>query len=167
LELQAQEIDADGYAVYHLLADLIDGGRRQQAVSLLGLEEQSYEVQDQVLLSSFVVAVGAFLFARAPSTVENGRIYKLTHPPQAARMNFIMHSAMNWCKQNRPHLQAYMTLERFQMLMRATEMATWGVNGGTDWAVQTAFLHSDEGARYISKLDECFKAHVRSLGASR
>ncbi len=163
LELQAQEIDADGYAVYHLLADLIDGGRRAQTVGLLGLEEQSPRVQDEVLLSSVVVAVGAFLFARTPSTVESAKIYKLTHPPQAARMNFIMHSAVNWCKQNRPHLESYMTIKRFQMLRRATATATWGMNGGTDWALQIAFLQTDEGSRYISKLDERFKAHVQSL----
>ncbi len=167
LELQAHEVDADAYSAYYVLADLIDGGLRQQAVGLLRLEEQNEGVQDEVLLSSFVIAVGAFLFARTPSTVDNTRIYKLIHPPQAARMNFIMHSAFTWCEQNRPHLNAYMTPEKFQMLMRATAMATWGMNGGTDWAVQTAFLQSDEGARYISKLDERFKAHVRSLGASR
>jgi hypothetical protein len=28
LETQAQEIDADRYTVYHVLASLIDGGRR-------------------------------------------------------------------------------------------------------------------------------------------
>src|SRR2546425_2300343 len=35
LEVQALEIDADGYAVYHVLAHLIDGERRSEAVRLL------------------------------------------------------------------------------------------------------------------------------------
>ena len=163
LEGQAKEIDADGYAVYYVLAHLIAGNRRQQALGLLGLDKQKENVQDEVLFSSFVIAVGAFLFARSPSSVDSARIYELTHPPQAARMNFILHFAVNWCKQNRPHLEAYMTLTRFQMLMGAVATATWGMNGGADWSAQTAFLQSDDGARYISKLDECVKAHIKSL----
>lgn len=163
LEGQAREVDADGYAVYHVLADLIDGNRRKQALGLLRLEEQKDSVQDEALFSSFVVAVGAFLFARAPSTVDNAKIYQLTHPPQAARMNFILHFAINWCGQNRLGLEAYMTKDRFQILMRAVATATWGLNGGADWSAQTAFLQSDAGSRYISKLDQCVKAHIQSL----
>jgi hypothetical protein len=162
LEVQAQEIDADGYAVYHVLADLIDGNRRQQALGLLKLEEWEVSEQDNVLFSSVVVALGAFLFARAPSIVNNARIYSLTHAPQAVRMNFILHFALNWCKQNRPHLQSYMTKERFQVLMRAVAVATWGMNGGADWSHQTVFLQSENGSSYISKLSECVKKHIRS-----
>jgi hypothetical protein len=163
LERQAQEVDADGYAVYHVMADLIDGNRRHQALSLLGLEEQKDSMQDEVLFSSFVVAVGAFLFTRPPSTVDSAGIYQLTHPPQAARMNFILHFAISWCRQNRPRLEAHMTRERFQSLMTAVATTTWGMNGGADWSAQTVFLQSDDGSRYISKLDHCVKAHIQSL----
>ena len=163
MEQQAWEVDADGYAVYHVLADLIDGGRRSQAVGLLQCEAEQASVQDEVLFSSFVIAVGGFLLLRPPVAIDEVTVYKLTHPPQAARMNSIMQSAIAWCKQNRPALVPWMTRDRFQALMSAAAKATWGLNGGNDWHAQTAFLQSEEGATYISRLDECVKAHVKSL----
>ena len=160
---QTLEAYADGYAVYHVLANLIDGGGRAQEVSLLKLEAEPSGVQDGVLFSCFVVAVGAFLFVRPPDALDNARIYKLTHPPQAARMNCLMQQAISWCKQNRPGLEAWMTLDRFQMLMKGVAEATWGMNGGRDWAAQVAFLQSEAGDEYFRELDRSLKAYVQSL----
>jgi hypothetical protein len=67
LESQAFEIDADGYAVYHVLAHLIDGARRSQATELLSCNHQKASTQDEVLFSSFVMAIGAFLFVLPPA----------------------------------------------------------------------------------------------------
>lgn len=163
LEQQTLEADADGYAVYHVLANLIDGGGRPQAVSLLKLEAEPVSVQDEVLFSCFVVAVGAYLFVRPPQALDNANIYKLTHPPQAARMNCLMQQGIGWCKQNRSSLEAWMRLDRFQMLMNGVAEATWGMNGGRDWAAQVAFLQSEAGAEYFRKLDRSLKAYVQSL----
>jgi hypothetical protein len=163
LEQQTLEADADGYAVYHVLANLIDGGGRAQEVSLLKLEAEPSEVQDEVLFSCFVVAVGAYMFVRPPQALDSANIYNLTHPPQAARMNCLMQQAISWCKQKRPGLQAWMTLDRFRRLMRAVAEATWGMNGGRDWAAQIAFLQSEDGAEYFRKLDRSLKAYVQSL----
>ena len=163
LESQAFEIDADGYAVYHVLAHLFDGPGRTQAVELLGCGEAQIRAQDEVLFASFVMAVGAFLFVQPPGTLDPSKIYKRSHPPQSARMNWIMHAAIGWCQQNRPDLATWITKDRFQMLMRAVAAATWGMNGGTDWSDQTAFLLSEPGSEYVKKLDECVKKHIKSL----
>lgn len=163
LEQQTREADADGYAAYHVLANLIDGGGRAQAVSLLKLEVEPSGVQDEVLFSCFVVAVGAYLFVRPPQALDSTNIYKLTHPPQAARMNCLMQQAINWCKHNRPGLEAWMTFDRFKGLMHGVAEATWGMNGGRDWAAQTAFFQSEDGGEYFRKLDRSLKAHVQSL----
>jgi hypothetical protein len=163
LEQQTLEADADGYAVYHVLANLIDGGERAQAVSLLKLEAKPVSVQDRVLFSCFVVAIGAYLFVRPPQALDNVSIYELTHPPQAARMNFLMHQAIFWCKQKRPGLEAWMTLDRFQRLMKGVAEATWGMNGGKDWVQQIEFLRSEDGAEYVRKLDRSLKAYIQSL----
>ena len=163
LALQAHEVDADGYAVYHVLEDLLNGTRRSQAVGLLNLEEKPATIQDETLLSSFVIAVGAFLYIRPPIPLDNIGIYKLMHPPQAARMNYIMHYATTWAKQNRPHLAVWMTNDKFQMLMCAVATATWGLNGGHNWQAQATFLRSEEGSTYLKKLDESVKNHIRSL----
>ena len=163
LESQAFEIDADGYAVYHVLAHLFDGPGRTQAVELLGCGEAQIHTQDEVLFASFVMAVGAFLFVQPPGTLDPSKIYKRSHPPQSARMNWIMHAAIAWCQQNRPELKAWMTRERFQMLMRAVAEASWGMNGGKDWSDQTTFLQSEPGREYVERLDARVKKHIESL----
>ena len=163
IEQQALEADADGYAAYHVLAHLIDGEGRSHAVSLLKIEAAPSGFQDEVLFACFIVGVGAFLFVRPPTALDNASIYALTHPPQAARMDYVMRHAMAWCKQNRPGLEAQMTIDRFRMLMNAVAEATWGMNGGRDWAAQTASLLSQGGSEYLKSLDKSLKAHVQSL----
>jgi len=163
LESQAFEIGADGYAVYHVLAHLFDGPGRTQAVDLLGCSEAQTSTQDEVLFASFVVAVGAFLFVQPPRPLDPAKIYKRSHPPYSARMNWIMHAAIGWCQQNRPDLEAWMNKDRFQMLMRAVAGATWGMNGGKDWSDQVAFLQSEPGREYVEKLDARVKKNVESL----
>lgn len=163
LERQTLEADADGYAAYHVLANLIDGGARSQAIALLKLEAEPASVQDEVLLSCFVVSVGAYLFVRPAPALDSVSIYELTHPPQAARMNCLIYQAMAWCKQNRPDLQTWMTLDRFQKLMNAAAEAAVGMSGGLVWGAQTAFLRSEDGSEYFRKLDKNLKAHVQSL----
>ena len=164
LEDQAREIDADGYAAYHVLSHLIDGAEgRNHALRLLGRDQEASSIQDEILLSAFVVAVGAFFFARSPSTLEDVDVCNLTHPPQAARMNYLMHTVIAWCKHYRPLLEAYMTRERFQILMSAAAQAVWGMNGGRDWISQNEFLRSERGSEYQTKLEERVKEHVQSL----
>jgi hypothetical protein len=162
LEEQILEADADGYAVYHVLANLIDGPARS-AVDLLRLAGEAAERQDQVLLSCFVLAVAAYLFLRPAPTLDSVNIYRLTHPPQAARMNLIMHDAIAWCKQNRPHLVAWMTVERFQVLMAAVAEAMLGKGGSANWQAQSEFLRSADGDAYFRRVDAGVKAHVQAL----
>ena len=142
---------------------LLKGNRRQHALCRLSLENEAQNAQDEALFSSFLIAVGAFLFCRPPSGVDRAKIHKLTHTPQAARMNFIMHSAISWCRQNKPDLETYMTKDKFQKLMHAVAVATSRMNGGVDWSIQTQFFLSNEGAAYIANLDGLVKAHIKSL----
>jgi len=163
LEEQAFEVDADGYAVYHVLSHLITGPRREQALEILGCAQARPERQDEILFYSFVMAIAAFLFILAPISADASTIYNRTHPPQAARMNEIMHSAIGWCKQNRPDLVAVLTLSKFQTLMTVVLAAISGMNGIGDWSGQTAFLASESGSEYSKKLRAHFRKHVQSL----
>ncbi len=79
-------------------------------------------------------------------------------------MNFVMKAVTSWCAQNRAALVAWMNLERFQVLMRATAAATWGMNGGQDWSEQTRFLQSEVGRVYFRKLDDCLIQEVKAFG---
>jgi hypothetical protein len=92
LEEQTLELNADAHSAVFVLANLIERDERRGAIKLLELEAEPEGGQDEVLYSSFVVAVGGYLFARPPTTLERQGIYKLTHPPQAMRMNFLMHA---------------------------------------------------------------------------
>lgn len=78
---QAFELDADGYAVYHVLAHLIAGPRRQQATEILRCRQAQLSVRDEILLSSFVMAVGAFLHVLPPMSADPCEVYNRSQPP--------------------------------------------------------------------------------------
>lgn len=161
---QAFELDANGYAVYHVLAHLIAGPRRQQATEILSCTHAQPSVQDEILLSSFVMALGAFLYVLPPMSAESCQVYNRTHPLQAARMRWVMNNTINWCKQNnRPALAAYMTVNRFQTLMLVVATAISRMNGGRDWQEQTAFLKSGDGSKYLEQLAVLVKVHAQAL----
>jgi hypothetical protein len=65
-----------------------------------------------------------------------------------------MHSTISWCNQNRPALEAWMTLNRYQAYMRAVVEAIWGASGGANWSAQHAFLSSASGMEYMKRLEE-------------
>ena len=75
-------------------------------------------------------------------------------------MNLVMHNAITWCQQNRRHLVARMTIERFQILMKAAAEATLGATGAAIWQAQYEFLKSAAGAAYFRKLDGRLEAYV-------
>ena len=102
LTSQAKELDADGNAIYLVLRNLIAGEGRSQALAALQIENLQAEIQDQRLLSVLVIAVGAFFFVRPSCPINNEKLFKLTHPPQAARMDRIMLCAVRWCGQPSP-----------------------------------------------------------------
>lgn len=150
LEQQAREIDADGWAAYLTLNHLMKGNRRDSAQALLGLKAASNDFIDEVFLSSFIIAVAAVLFVFPPGVFDERTLYQRQHPPQAARMNAIMHRIKIWCQQNRPVLESWLTLERYQCLMGAACEATSEVN----WSKQEEFFHTQAGSEYFKRLHE-------------
>jgi hypothetical protein len=114
------------------------------------------------------MAIGAFLLVLSASPVDLSEIYKRTHPPPVARMNWIMHRAKTWCNQNgRSAPVTSMALERFQALMSVVERAILPINPKHDWREQAIFLKSESGSKYLKELDVLFRAHVQALGHSR
>jgi hypothetical protein len=161
MEAQIMEIAADGYSAYHVLANLIDSPTRP-VVTLLKLHAEQASIQDRGLFALVVVAVGAYLLMRPAPDLSRIDLYKETHPPQAARMNFFMHEAIGWCRQNRPELEAWMK-GRFQILMNAAAEATLGMSGAQVWGTQTAFLQSKEGTEYVRSLGKGIDDYKQSL----
>jgi hypothetical protein len=161
LDSQIKEIDADGYSAHHVLANLIDNPQRP-LIAALKIDAAPANVQDEVMFAIFVVAVAAYLFVRPAFDLDRVTIYKDSHPPQAARMHFLMDQTEGWCSYNRPDLIPWMR-GQFQSLMSATADAVLGKGGAHVWANQTAFLLSDDGLKYISTLREGFKSYVAGL----
>ena len=64
LESQVHEVDADGYAAYLALENLLNGSLRPTAIELLQLQAFDPPSQDSVLLSCFVLANGAYSLLR-------------------------------------------------------------------------------------------------------
>jgi len=157
LDQQTLELDADAHSAIIVLANLIERGERRRAIKLLQLEAEPAGGQDQMLYSSFVVAVGGYLFVRPRISLEQGEIYTLTHPPQSMRMNYLMQAADSWCRQKRFALLEWMTSDRFDVLMTSAAEVAWGMNGGRDWAEQVAFILSEDGVEYRTRLHESLK----------
>jgi hypothetical protein len=164
LELQVQEIVADGYSLYYVLTNFIDGPARSM-LALLKAEAERASSQDRALFSICIVAVAAYLFVSAAPDLAEVDPYRLTHPPQAVRMRFIAFEASSWCSHNRPELDVWMSTQ-FMTLMSAVAEATLDKTGVQLWVDQRAFLRSAEGVKYFDALGERLKAYKRSYGTA-
>jgi hypothetical protein len=159
---QIEEIVADGYAIYHVLAALFDGSGRSW-LTVLRLDQEQANVQDEALLSLVILSVGAYLFMRPAPDLSRIDIYKLTHPPQVARMDFLRQEIMNWCRQNRPRLLEWMTPKRFQQIMDATTEATLGIRAAEAAGDQAIFFQSEEGAKYFTAIAAGVNSYKQSF----
>lgn len=127
-----------------------DGGSRLLVVRALKLDTEPVSVQDEALFLCFVVAAGSFFFVRKLNDTTS--FYQLTHPPQPVRMMYLMLSAVTWCIQFRPGLEAAVAENRFRALMDSVAAATWGINNLSGWGAQVALLSSESGAAYLNEL---------------
>lgn len=162
LDAQIQEVVADGYAIYHVLANFLNGAGRSWLV-VLGLSTAEVSTQDQVLLSLVVIAAGAYLVLRQPPPLSPADIYKLSHPPQIVRMECLMQEVLNWCRQNRPELQTFMTPSRYQQLMNAAIETSSSDAAVHMFADQARFCRSESGQKYITELHQGVNAYKRLL----
>jgi hypothetical protein len=165
MERQIEEIAADSYSVCRVLSFLINGDGRSW-LTLLKLDAEQANVQDEVLFALVVVAVGAYLFFCPVPDLKRIDIYKIEHPPQVARMSFIIKEAFRWCEQMRPELEAWMR-ERFRNFMNAAVEATLKKSGAQVWEDQLVFFESEEGNKYVRALGEDFNAYRQSTGRAR
>ena len=160
LEKQVREADADGYAAYYMLQNVIAGEERRTSFSVIAADGKPEAVQDELLLSCFIIAVAAYLQTREPQELTTESARTLTHPPQALRMSLLMNHARSWCRQNRQALHNWLTAPMFQKLVNQTGMAMWGVHGVERWADQIAFLITDPGREYADGVERKLREFV-------
>ena len=163
-ESQTREVVVDGYSAYYTLTNLVIGDERPRAMALLAIQTQIEAEQDSILLACFIVAIAGFMFTSPPIELTAATAYATSHPAQALRLRLLIESAGLWAAAYRPNLSPEIAPDRFRTLFRAVATATWGMNGGTDWSNQIAFLVSNEGDQYAQRLIASRNAAVQALG---
>jgi len=154
---QAQELDADGYAAYLVLAHLLRGEMRPSALAELGRADMPGTDGDALLLSCFFLAVLAFFCEFWRGDIDMASIYKFRHPPPPVRIKYMIQVAEMWCGQNGSVPQSWFSPARFQELFRvAAEFI--GETTRQPWDAQMSFLRGADGVQYDQQLFERFEA---------
>lgn len=148
---QVREIHADGFGTFLTIHNLFFGNGRPGLFEVFGPVRDERHA-DALLLAAFVLGVSNFFFTRQPEQFDPVGLYALQHPPPAARMGYIMTNVQRWSEKNRPLLLADISVDFYQIIMRAGEEAIWGAQGRQDWHEQTTFLFSEAGAAYFDQL---------------
>jgi hypothetical protein len=158
LEQQAQELDADGYSSYLLLANLLqDENRYASVLEGLGHAAHRSAASDELLFTAFFVVVLNAFRAFWRKRTEVAALYKLVHPPPPVRINNIIQVAQMFSGQNGPVADTWFQSFRFTELFR-TAAATIPASGRQTWDSQMALLRSPEGERYAQALFDRFEA---------
>jgi len=150
---QAQELDADGYAAYLVLAHFLRGERRPSALADLGDTTDG----DELLLTCFFLAVLAFFCAFWRGGTDMASVYEFRHPPPPIRIKYMIQVAEMWCGQSVSVPQSWFSPARFQELFRTASELIGGTARQT-WDAQMSFLRGAEGVEYDRQLFERFEA---------
>jgi len=166
IELQAQEVDADAYATWMILNGMLQDPIRQQTANFCGLQSAPHELQDLTFFAAFVLSVGAFFYLRPAAILHKVDVYSRSHPPQVARMHFVMNTAA-WLTRDRQHIVSKMNLDRFRAFMGTIATAVHGPEGLGNWDAQNAFFQTEKGIKYLESLTAAFKNIIPSLSPKR
>lgn len=156
LEHQAQELDADGYALYLILANYVRGAARHSALDQVGVHSRPNSEGDEFLIKAFFVALTALFCSLWPENVPVASIYQLPHPPAPVRIDYAIRIAVMWCNQNASVPESWFSAERFRAIYIA---ATGAIAGGarSQWDALVTFLRSEAGKEYDRQLLEQFE----------
>jgi hypothetical protein len=156
LQHQAQELDADGYALYLTLSNYLRGGARQNALAQVGMSDRSDLECDEFLLTGFFVALTALFCSMWPENVPIASIKQLPHPPAPVRIDYAIRVAVMWCNQNASVPESWFGAQRFQAVYLAASDAI--VGGAYSRDALVSFLRSDAGSAYDRELSEWFNS---------
>jgi hypothetical protein len=163
LESQAQELDADAYAIYLSLANFIRGTGRQSALAQFGRQDLESIQADELLLTCFFLAVTSLFCALWPENIKITSIWQFVHPPAPVRIEYAIRVAQMWCDQNGSVPQSWFGAERFRRLFSVAVDAIGG-NPRQQWDAHISFLRSEEGSKYDRRLSERFDAIRKRQG---
>jgi len=161
IDSQVHELDADGYAIYLVLANYLRGGARQSALVQLGRQGLSSSDADEFLLMCFFLALTAFFCNLWPEDIKITSIGQLSHPPAPVRIEYAIRVAKMWCDQNGSVPESWFGAERFRALFGTAAKAIDGAERQS-WDAHISFLQSEEGKKYDRLLLERFETIRRN-----
>ena len=130
LEQQAQELDADGYSSYLLLANLLqDENRYASVLEGLGHAAHRSAASDELLFTVFFVVVLNVFCAFWRNRTEVAALYKLVHPPPPVRIKNVIQVAQMFAGQNGPVEDSWFQSSRFTELFRTAAATIPGLAG--------------------------------------
>jgi hypothetical protein len=149
---QAEEVDADGFGTYQVLANALDTGLRDDNVRFLRLEGLSAEEIDKMFLLFHVLVACAQFSINGLVDVRTENPRTKEHPIQACRLDFLMRHTKLWCEPNRPNLVDDITQETFSKVMEAVSAEMWGIISHLLWREQGKYLATEDGKKYREEL---------------
>ena len=162
LQSQAQELDADGYAAFLVLAHLLRGERRNTALAQCGRAELQGVDGDELLLTCFFLSLLAFFCSFWRGAIDTASIYESAPSPPSVRITYATRVAEMWCSHNKSVPQKWFNAARLQELFRVASETVGGTVRDA-WDTQIAFLNSADGPEYDRRLGERFESVRRKL----
>lgn len=162
LARQAYEIDADGWATLLTASHWVAEGGRSTVLKAFRCDCSDESAPNELLFAFFVVSISATLLLWPPARVRQFDVYKISHPPQAARMNRILGTFDMWARESCPALASNSAHKLLPTLITAVEDALSAITGGHNWQEQVQFLRTPAGERYWAQLIEHSESQRRA-----
>lgn len=157
IERQAQELDADAYAIYLVFFNFIRGAARSNSLAQLERQDATGIEGDEVLLKCFFLSITSLFCALWPEDIEATAAIQLDHPIAPVRIEYAIRVAQMWCDQTQSVPQSWFGTERFRALFLAAVQGAGGVTRQA-WEAHISFLRSEAGTQYDQRLLQRFEA---------
>jgi hypothetical protein len=150
LVCQAEEVEADGYAVHMVLGNMLRGAPRTHAAQLLGMAEDQ-SCLDETLLRAFMTAVVCFFHA-VHQPFDAGKVDEQSHPFELSRINTVITDMHGWCADQEPKLEQWPDVPQFAELGGTLRQILRDTGIEDHWDDQTRFLQCQAGLDYRGRL---------------
>ena len=146
---QAQEIDADGYGIYHDLPYFFSGAGRPLASRLLNTS--SSKSLDSSILSCFLLAGMIQFCARWAGKIQIESDLSTEHPPLPLRINYMTLFVEMWCREVGGLPTTWMTDGTLRNYFSAAA-GLFQPEMKTAWDQQIVWLKSPNGENYCAEI---------------
>ena len=146
---QAQEIDADGYGIYHDLPYFFSGAGRPLASHLLKMS--SAKSLDNAVLSCFLLAGMIQFCARWAGNIQIESDVSAEHPPLPLRINYMTLFIEMWCREVGGLPTTWMTDGTLRNYFSAAA-GLFPPETKTAWDQQIVWLKSPNGENYCEEI---------------